>query len=134
MSVDHGVGGRHTPVKMPCAHCTSQVKLNVAAIIEAAAPVIFPGDEFRQAGLRQSWNILSSDAHVLFWSLAMRMTFDTPADSLTGLSTGKAGGQGLRDLAGLVQPGPAQPALRLELVRPQPRGMLTFGHQLAAPP
>ena len=79
---------------------TDQAKLNVAAFIEAAAPVIFPGDEFRQAGLRQAWNVLSSDAHVLSWSLAMRTTFATPADKLTGLSTGTADGRGVEGLAG----------------------------------
>lgn len=78
---------------------TGQAMLNVAAFIEAAAPEIFPGDEFRQAGLRQAWNILSSDAHVLSWSLAMRTTFATPADNLTGLSTGAADGRSLGGLA-----------------------------------
>jgi hypothetical protein len=79
---------------------TDQTKLNVAAFIEAAAPVIFPGDEFRQTGLRQAWNVLSSDAHVVVWSLAMRTTFATPADKLTGLSTGAADGRGIGGLAG----------------------------------
>lgn len=79
---------------------TDEAKLNVAAFIEAAAPVVFPGDEFRQAGLRQAWNVLSSDAHVLSWSLAMRTTFATPADKRTGFSTGTADGHGAGGLAG----------------------------------
>lgn len=79
---------------------TSAAKLIVGTVIDQAAPVIFPGDGFRQAGLRQSWNILSSDAHVLSWSLAMRAKFTTPADDLSGLSVGVADGSALGGLAG----------------------------------
>lgn len=79
---------------------SSNTALNGAAFIESAAPVIFPGDEFRQAGLRQSWNVLSSDAHVLMWSLAMRTTFDSSPDKRSGLSTGAASGQAIDGLAG----------------------------------
>ncbi|GGM81778.1 hypothetical protein GCM10011609_17270 [Lentzea pudingi] len=79
---------------------TSKAELQGATFIEAAAPVIFPGDVFRQAGLRQSWNILSSDAHVLMWSLAMRTSFVDPPDKNSGLSAGTANGQGLGNLAG----------------------------------
>jgi len=94
---------------------TGQATLNVAAVIEAAAPEIFPGDEFRQAGLRQAWNILSSDAHVLVWSLAMRTTFATPADKLTGLSTGTADGLLKWRLPAVTnEPKNASPFLRAE--------------------
>lgn len=79
---------------------SSRAELQGATFIESAAPVIFPGDEFRQAGLRQSWNVLSSDAHVLMWSLAMRTTFVSPPDKRTGLSAGAANGQALGNLAG----------------------------------
>lgn len=79
---------------------SSRAELKGATFIELAAPVIFPRDEFRQAGLRQSWNVLSSDAHVLMWSLALRTTFVSPPDKRSGLSTGTANGQGLGDLAG----------------------------------
>ncbi|GAA2679525.1 MULTISPECIES: hypothetical protein [Actinosynnema] len=78
----------------------SKAELNGAAFIESAAPVIFPGDEFRQAGLRRSWNVLSSDAHVLMWSLAMRSTSLSPPDRRSGLSTGVANGQAIGGLAG----------------------------------
>lgn len=78
----------------------SNTELQVATFIESAAPVIFPGDEFRQAGLRQSWNVLSCDAHVLTWSLALRTTFGPSLGRRSGLSTGTASGQGIGGLAG----------------------------------
>jgi len=79
---------------------SSRAELQGATFIESAAPVIFPGDEFRQAALRQSWSVLSSDAHVLIWSVALRTTFDSPPDKLSGLSIGTANGEALGDLAG----------------------------------
>lgn len=78
---------------------SSRAELQGATFIESAAPVIFPGDEVRQAGLRQSWNVLSSDAHVLMWSLTLRTTFVSPPDKRSGLSTGAANGQALGNLA-----------------------------------
>ncbi|OXM65319.1 hypothetical protein [Amycolatopsis vastitatis] len=79
---------------------TSRAKLQGAVFIESAASVIFPDDEFRQAGLRQSWNVLSSDAHVLMWSLALRTISFSPQDKRSGLSTGTANGHSVDDLAG----------------------------------
>jgi hypothetical protein len=79
---------------------SGRASLQGATFILSAAQTIFPGDEFRQAGLRLSWNVLSSDAHALMWSLVQRTTFELPANELSGLSTGTADGQGIGDLAG----------------------------------
>ncbi|GAB3162213.1 hypothetical protein GCM10027258_80880 [Amycolatopsis stemonae] len=77
------------------------MKVNVADILRDIGPIVFPGDTVRQGGLRLAWNTLSSDAHVLMWSIATRADFQAagPADRATGLSVGIAGGQ-LGDLAG----------------------------------
>ena len=79
---------------------SSRAELKGVTFIESAAPVIFPGDEYRQAGLRRSWNVLSSDAHVLMWSLAQRTTFVSPPNKRSVLSTGTANGHTVGDLAG----------------------------------
>jgi hypothetical protein len=81
---------------------SSTQKLNLTAALEDVAPVVFPADPLRQAGLRLSWNVLSGDAHVLTWPVLMRADFAAsgPPDRSTGLSVGIAGGQAMSDLAG----------------------------------
>lgn len=76
-------------------------KVNMTEVLHEVAPIVFPGDLPRQAGLQMAWNVLSSDAHVLMWGIALRSDFSAEGASAKGssLSIGVAGTT-LTDLAG----------------------------------
>jgi hypothetical protein len=70
------------------------MKLNLTDVLKDIAPIVFPNDQKHQAHLRLAWKQLSSDTHVLMWSVAQRTDFTTagPPDRASGLSVGIAGG------------------------------------------
>lgn len=80
---------------------SAPMAVNVADMLRDIGPVVYPGDAFRQAGLRLAWNTLSCDAHALMWSLAQRADFGASGgpDRATGLSIGTVRGN-IGDLAG----------------------------------
>jgi hypothetical protein len=77
------------------------MKVNIADVLRDIGPAAFPNAPLRRGGLRLAWNTLSSDAHVLGWSLATRADFQAagPADRATGLSVGIVSGP-MAELAG----------------------------------
>lgn len=68
----------------------TRAKLNQTEFISWSLSHRFPDERRRTAG-RLLWRELSSDAHVLGWSMYGRAIF-APSDARTGLSVGQAGG------------------------------------------
>lgn len=83
---------------LTAAKATPLPKVGLADVLRDIVPVVFPSAPERRGGLRAAWNVLSSDAHALYWEMESRAIFQ-PANRTTGLSTGFLSGR-IDELAG----------------------------------